>query len=62
MAHNFRGRNYGYNRYARYQFLNEFEKGRRGSNTNSETPWGEIILLGILLTPVFFCILTSISK
>jgi len=63
MAHSFRGRNYGYNRYARYQFFNELEKGRRGSNTNSDYekpfPWPEAILLFILLFMVFGCLIGS---
>jgi hypothetical protein len=63
MAHNFRGRNYGYNRYARYQFINELEKGRRGNNINSNNtenfPWAEAILLAFLLFMVFSCFISS---
>jgi hypothetical protein len=62
MAHSFRGRNYGYNRYARYQFMNELEKGRRGTNTNSGTPWGAVMLLIFLLIPVFGCFISSMVK
>jgi len=63
MAHSFRGRNYGYNRYARYQFFNELEKGRRDRNTNSNNvedfPWPEAILLAIILISLFIIFITS---